>query len=162
MLELTRPTQVGDALLLPSGSVTLTQQQRERSRLRVQLDDGRDAGILLARGETLTPGDHLVTGTGEIIEVQAAAEKLSVAVCADPLLHARACYHLGNRHVQLQIDAQRIAYRHDHVLDEMLQQLGLSVTVGLHTFVPESGAYAQRGGHGHPHHDHHSAHEHSH
>jgi urease accessory protein len=76
-----------------------------------------------------------------VVRVQAAPENLSVARCIDPLLFARACYHLGNRHVPLQIEKQRIVFLHDHVLDEMLKGLGLSVDHTMAPFAPEAGAY---------------------
>jgi hypothetical protein len=79
---------------------------------------------LLLRG-----GDLLATEDGsEVIEVIAAPESVSVVRCADPFLLARACYHLGNRHVPLQIMPGELRYHHDHVLDDMLRQFGLEVT----------------------------------
>jgi len=83
--------------------------------------------------------------------VLAAKETVSAVRCDDPLLYARACYHLGNRHVQLQIDANRLAYLHDHVLDEMLEGLGLTVTAEEACFEPEPGAYGAAHGHHHAH-----------
>lgn len=135
--------------------VTLTYDQRVRSRLRVRLDDGREAGILLPRGETLRDGDCLASEDGMVVRVRAAAERLSVAIADDALLLARACYHLGNRHLPLQIGEGRLAYLHDHVLDDLVRGLGLTVTVVDAPFEPEPGAYGGLGarrGHGH-HHD---------
>ena len=66
----------------------------------------------------------------------------------------RAAYHLGNRHIPVQIEALRLAYRHDHVLDDMVRELGFQVTFAAERFEPESGAYAAGGrvsGHGHGH-----------
>jgi urease accessory protein len=129
-------------------SVTLTWGQRTRSRLRVHLDDGRPAGILLPRGSSLRDGDGLESEDGLRVRVRAAAETLSRVQSADPLVLSRACYHLGNRHVALQIEADRLSYLHDHVLDDLLRGLGLSVDVISGLFEPEPGAY---GGHSHGH-----------
>jgi hypothetical protein len=74
--------------------------------------------------------------------VIAAPESVSVVRCADPFLLARACYHLGNRHVPLQIMPGELRYHHDHVLDDMLRQFGLEVTYASLPFEPEAGAYA--------------------
>jgi urease accessory protein len=130
-------------------TVTLTLEQRTKRRLRVVLDDGREAGIFLERGETLCDGDCLVGDDGVRVQVRAAAEQVSSITCTDPLLLARACYHLGNRHVALQIEPERLRYLHDHVLDDLVRGLGLPVRVEQAPFEPEPGAY---GGHAH-HHD---------
>jgi len=82
------PTSVG---------ITLTLDQRQRRRLRAVLDDGREAGIFLERTDGLRAGDCLGSDDGLVVAVRAAAESLSCAACDDPLLLARACYHMGNR-----------------------------------------------------------------
>lgn len=154
-------TERADAASAASATVTLPIDRREKSRLRVTLSDGREAGIILARGECLQHGDKLATGDGETIEVVAAAEKLSRVNCRDAHSFARACYHLGNRHVPVQIAAAdrdsglvgTVSYLHDHVLDDMLRGLGLQVESVEGAFEPEPGAYG--GGHRHAHdHDH--------
>jgi urease accessory protein len=88
--------------------------------------------------------------------VIAAPESVSVVRCADPFLLARACYHLGNRHVPLQIMPGELRYHHDHVLDDMLRQFGLEVTYASLPFEPEAGAYASDA------HSHSHSHAHSH
>jgi urease accessory protein len=151
MIQLTLKTDRSPAA---TPSVTLTRDQRLRSRLRVVLDDGREAGILLPRGTTLRDGDGLVSEDGLVVRVRAAAECLSRADCADPLVLARVCYHLGNRHVAVQIEPGRLSYLHDHVLDDLVRGLGLAVVMDHGPFEPESGAYGGQG-HGHAHaHDH--------
>lgn len=96
----------------------------------------------------------------EFVQVIAADEGVSVVRCDDPFMLAKACYHLGNRHVPLQIMHGELRYHHDHVLDDMLRQFGLTVTFGQLPFEPEAGAYASEShGHHHAHHDHH-AHSH--
>jgi urease accessory protein len=139
--------------------------QRIKSRLRVTLDDGRDAGLFLERGTTLKDGD-LLAGDGITVRVVAADETLSIVRSNDPLLLARACYHLGNRHMSIQIMQGELRYSHDHVLDDMLRGLGLTVTVEQAPFEPEPGAYggsADGHSHGHHHgHDHDHEHHHHH
>jgi urease accessory protein len=136
-----------------AATATLTHDQRQRRRLRVLLDDGRDAGILLDRVEGLRDGDCLAADDGLVVTVRAAAETLSRVACDDALLLARACYHLGNRHVPLQISAGDLCYVHDHVLDEMVRGLGLSVTCVQAPFEPEPGAYGGVQGQHVRHHD---------
>ena len=82
--------------------------------------------------------------------VRAAAEPVSVVVSADPLLLLRAAYHLGNRHVPLQIGAGWLRYLRDHVLDDLCRGLGLEVEAASLPFEPEAGAYAGSS-HGHSH-----------
>src|SRR6266700_7729698 len=79
------------------GTLTLSYDERRRSRLLATLDDGRDAAIMLPRGSILRHGDRLRGDGGVTVEVRAAAESLSVATTADALLPTRAAYHLGNR-----------------------------------------------------------------
>lgn len=139
------------------GSVTLSFDQRVKSRLKVELDNGEAAGLFLPRGYILKHGDRIVAESGEVVAVRAADETVSTVYVTDPVLMARACYHLGNRHVALQIDAGFVRYQHDHVLDEMVEGLGLSVICEQAPFEPEAGAY-HGGGHSHSHHE--SDHEH--
>jgi urease accessory protein len=137
-------------------TLTLPLHSRIKSRLRVTLDDGRDAGLFLARGTTLKDGDLLLGESGITVQVKAADETLSCVVSDDPHLLARACYHLGNRHVSIQIEAGRVSYLHDHVLDDMLRGLGLAVSLTQAPFEPEPGAYggSAEKGHSHAHHHH--------
>jgi len=144
--ELLRLTHRLDRAERIDARVSLSYEQRQRSRLRVRLDDGREAGILLDRGEPLRDGDLLGADGGAVVQVSAAPEPLSVAVSDDWLLLARACYHLGNRHVALQIAPGRLCWLHDHVLDAMVRGLGLEVGSDQAPFEPEPGAY---GGHAH-------------
>ncbi|WP_144967103.1 urease accessory protein UreE [Pseudomonas sp. DE0010] len=137
-----------------TGTVTLDVDSRIKSRLRVTLDDGREAGLMLERGHLLRGGELLTDATGsQLIRVQAAAEAVSTVRCADPHLLARAAYHLGNRHVPLQIEPGLLRFQHDHVLDDMLRGLGLTVEAEQAPFEPEAGAYQSTPhthAHGHP------------
>ena len=134
-----------------SATLSLPIDQRVKSRLKVTLDDGRDAGLFLPRGQVLRGGDLLESTEGMIIKVMAAQETVSTVHTEDAHSLARVCYHLGNRHVPLQIAANWARYQHDHVLDEMVSGLGLEVTVEQAPFEPEAGAYqsAANGHHNH-------------
>ena len=131
-------------------SLTLPFELRQKSRLRATLDDGREAALMLPRGAVLRSGECLRAEDGTIVSIKAALETVSTVSCDEPVLLARACYHLGNRHVPLQIGAGWCRYLHDHVLDDMVRGLGCSVQCEQAPFEPESGAYAQ--GHAHAHH----------
>ncbi|MDX1593709.1 MAG: urease accessory protein UreE [Gammaproteobacteria bacterium] len=128
-----------------SDTLTLPYASRIRSRLRVRLDSGREAALRLQRGVVLHAGDRLAAEDGTVIEVRAAVERVSTGHTDDRLLLARASYHLGNRHVPLQVTAAWVRYQHDHVLDAMLERLGLVVLQEMAPFQPESGAYAGSG-----------------
>lgn len=137
--------------------LSLTSERRARARLRTVLSDGTEVGILLPRGGQLRDGDGLASADGLTVRVCAAPETLSRVETEDPLALARACYHLGNRHVALQIEPNRISWLHDHVLDALVEGLGLQVQCVMAPFEPESGAY---GGHAHGHgHDHRHRHD---
>jgi urease accessory protein len=144
--------------------LTLPFDQRQRSRLRVRLDGGEEAALFLERGTVLRHGDRLLAADGRVILVQAAPEEVSTVAAGDGVTLARAAYHLGNRHVPLQVGEGWLRYQHDHVLDGMVRALGLAVRVERAPFEPEAGAYG-RGHHAHgdPHpHDHGHDHEHAH
>lgn len=126
-------------------TLTLPFEQRQKSRLRIRLDNGQDAGLFLPRGTVLRHGDRLRATSGLIVEVRAAPEAVSTARADDALLLARAAYHLGNRHVALQLGPGWLRYPHDHVLDNMARELGLTVNREQAPFEPEAGAYG--GGH---------------
>ncbi|HIG89211.1 urease accessory protein UreE [Candidatus Thioglobus sp.] len=128
-------------------TITLTLEQRVKSRLKAQLDNGEDVGIFMQRGGVLEHGDLIETEDNFVVKVVAATELLSSIYTTDPLLLARTCYHLGNRHVELQITQNSIHYRHDHVLDEMVQSFGLDVISEQLPFCPEKGAYTSHSGH---------------
>ncbi|TKI06686.1 urease accessory protein UreE [Martelella alba] len=135
-----------------TATLTIDLDTRLKSRAKVILDDGREAGLMLPRGHILRGGELLSTDDGgEVVLVVAAVETVSTVYASAPLLLARICYHLGNRHVPLQIDQGWVRYQHDHVLDEMVRGLGATVAVEQAPFEPESGAY-QSAPHSHGHH----------
>ena len=145
-------------------SVKLPYHQRVKGRLRIETQDGLDAGIFVDRGSELKDGEKLSDDEGRVLEIKASAESVSVATTQDALLFARACYHIGNRHAEVQIESNQLVYLHDAVLDDMLRQLGLSVSASQRAFMPENGAYARGHAHGaHSHHTHgHETHSHEH
>jgi urease accessory protein len=155
------------------GQLRLPFDARQKSRLRTKLVSGEEAALMLPRGELLRGGDLVVASDGRVIEVVAEVERLLHVECADATALARAAYHLGNRHVPVQVGDGFLRLAADHVLEEMLVGLGAKVTAVDAPFEPEAGAY----GAGHRHdelghggrihefgeHDHaHSDHDHSH
>lgn len=134
-------------------TLTLPYERRQKSRQRIRLDSGREAALMLPPGTVLVEGDVLRASDGGAVRVVAALEPLSVARSADPLRLARACYHLGNRHVAIQVGDGWVRYQPDHVLDDMVRGLALEVAAETACFEPERGAYgpAPRP---HPHHRH--------
>ncbi len=141
----------------PHTTLILGKDQREKSRLKVTLSDGREAGLFFEKGITFQDGDLIISDDGKtLVEIKAATETVSTVKCDDPLLLAKACYHLGNRHVPLQINATTLHYQHDHVLDEMVRGLGLEVITEQAAFEPESGAYGGSSSHDHSHNHSHS------
>lgn len=127
-------------------TVALAYDERKRSRLKVTLASGREAGIFLERGNDLYGGDRLLAEDGcTVVEILAAPEKLIEAVTSDSQLFARVAYHLGNRHVPVQIIAEsgggRLRFQADHVLAEMVRGLGCAIIETEAPFQPEAGAY---------------------
>lgn len=135
-----------------TASLVLPFETRQKSRFRATLDNQQEVGVFLPRGIILRDGDCLQAENGMVIRISAAAESVSEAHTDDSLLLARACYHLGNRHVPLQIATGWLRYLHDHVLDDMVASLGLSVSQCMAPFEPEPGAYHSHA-HAHHHHD---------
>ena len=85
-------------------AVTLEHADRQKSRGLLRLDDGSEAALILERGSGLRHGDRLLADDGVVVMVQAAREGLSVVTADDPLDLMRAAYHLGNRHIPVQIE----------------------------------------------------------
>ncbi|MFT6305601.1 MAG: urease accessory protein [Halioglobus sp.] len=131
--------------------VSLTFHERIKGRLRITTDGGADAGIQIDRGQVLADGQQLNDELGAVLEVVAKLELVSVASADSNLLFARACYHVGNRHAEVQIGDNQLIYLHDHVMDEMLTILGLNVTSEQLAFHPEKGAYEKGDAHSHSH-----------
>ena len=167
-------------LLKRAGSVEIDWDTRQKSRFEATDSSGRQLAVFLARGSVVRGGDVLVVEDGSLVCVTAAPQPVMVVRhCPEhgtlfDLL--RAAYHLGNRHVALELQADHLKLEPDHVLAAMLRSMHLIVTEAQSAFEPEAGAYAASGhalagghahedGHGHEHehgHDHEHPHEHAH
>jgi urease accessory protein len=155
-------------LLKRAASVELDWDVRCKSRFDATDSAGRTLGVFLPRGSVVRGGDVLVAEDGSLIRVHAAPQPVMVVrPCPQhgtPFDLVRAAYHLGNRHVQLQLTPDHLKLEPDHVLAQMLDAMHLIVTDEQAAFEPEGGAYAAHGGgHGHGHsHDHGHGHDHDH
>ena len=129
--------------LAASEQLVLPFELRQRSRLRATTASGTELALLLPRGTVLRDGNRLRAVNGLIIAVQAATESVSTARSDNVTQFARVCYHLGNRHVPLQVGAGWLRYLADHVLDQMVTELGLAIVHEQAAFEPEAGAYHQ-------------------
>jgi urease accessory protein len=123
-----------------SARVSLAFEYRQRSRQRARLDSGEEIGMVMPRGEVLRGGDRLLASDGRVFEVVSAPERL-LHIEAPSL--ARIAWHLGNRHVPVQVGDEFLRIAEDRVLDAMLRGLGASVTHVEAPFEPEGGAYLQ-------------------
>ena len=128
--------------------VQLSFDERCRSRGKGESDNGMTVAWFFERGQSLKHGDLLQGEDGGLFKIVAAAEKVSKVTAGDSYLLMRIAYHLGNRHVPLQITPGYLLYQVDHVLDEMARGLGGMVAHCDLAFQPEDGAYAAHG-HGH-------------
>jgi urease accessory protein len=160
-------------LLKRAATVELDWDVRQKSRFDATDSTGRTLGVFLPRGAVVRGGDVLVATDGSLIAVRAAPQPvLVVRACAEhgsPFDLVRAAYHLGNRHVQIELKPDHLKIEPDHVLGEMLDRMHLIVTETQAAFEPEGGAYQAEGhahqghGHGHDHaHDHPHDHPHEH
>jgi len=133
-------TPASDRLVLPF-------DLRAKSRLRTRLESGEEIGLFLPPGTLMRGGMRIEGNDGRIVEVVAAAEPLLEARCTHALLLARAAYHLGNRHVAVQVGDGWLRLQADKVLGDMLLGLGVELAEIAAAFEPEAGAYS----HGHQH-----------
>ena len=155
--------------------ITLDWDTRQKSRFDATDSTGRQLGVFLPRGTVVRGGDVLVAEDGSLVRVEAAPQKvLRITACAE---HGtafdlmRAAYHLGNRHVPIELRTDHLKIEPDHVLAELLQSMHMTVAEVQEPFEPESGAYGDSAllghdhGHGHSHshsHGHDHAHDHAH
>ena len=136
-------------------TVELDWDVRQKSRFDITDSAGRALGVFLPRGTSVRGGDALVVEDGSLVVVKAATQAvLVVRHCPEhgsPFDLLRAAYHLGNRHVQLELQADHLKLEPDHVLADMLRAMHLIVSEETAAFEPEAGAYAESsGGHTHP------------
>ena len=161
-----RGTGLAPVLIARAACVALSWDVRQKSRFDAVDSLGRTLGVFLPRGATVRGGDVLVAEDGSLIRVEAAPQPVLV-VRQNPAHGSsfdlmRAAYHLGNRHVQLELQPDHLKLEPDHVLAAMLRGMGLRVTEESGAFEPEAGAYSSHhathaGAHasaGHAAHDH--------
>ena len=149
------------------GQLKLPFDSRQKSRLRTKLVSGEEVGLMLPRGEILRGGDLVTASDGRVIEVIAEPEKV---LHIETKELAKVAYHLGNRHVPVEVGEGYLRIAQDHVLEEMVKKLGAKVKHVEAAFEPEAGAYAgghhqhDEMGHGGKIHDHHddNGHDHDH
>ncbi|HET8871547.1 MAG TPA: urease accessory protein UreE [Aquabacterium sp.] len=155
---------LASVLIKRAATVALDWDVRQKSRFDATDSMGRTLGVFLPRGTLVRGGDILVAEDGSLIQVQAAPQPvLVITPCSEhgsPFDLVRAAYHLGNRHVQIELKPDHLKIEPDHVLADMLRAMHLTVTEQTASFEPEGGAYAA-GGHGHAHDDNHHDHGHS-
>jgi urease accessory protein len=174
MLKVTKllPQGQGMAAVLVKRAPTieLDWDVRQKSRFEATDSQGRTLGVFLPRGTAVRGGDVLVAEDGSLVRVIAAPQPVLVIThCQEhgsPFDLLRAAYHLGNRHVAIELKPDRLKIEPDHVLADMLRAMHLLVTEATAAFEPEGGAYGGHGAHGHgtPAHEHHAhpPHDHSH
>ncbi len=133
----------------PAQPLALTSAQRRRSRQRLQLADDHELAIALPPGSAMYPGDQLLADDGTRFAVCAAPESVLRIECSDATTLLRAAYHLGNRHVAVEVGDGYLAIEPDPVLRDMLGLIGVRSVEVQAPFQPESGAYG--GGHKHGH-----------
>jgi len=162
------------ALVKRAATVALDWDVRQKSRFDATDSTGRALGVFLPRGTLVRGGDVLVLEDGSLVRVQAAPQEvLRITACAEhgsTFDLTRAAYHLGNRHVPIELQPDHLKIEPDHVLADMLRSMHMTVVTVQEAFEPEGGAYSSHGhaqGHGHGHsHDHGpthgNTHEHSH
>jgi urease accessory protein len=134
--------------------------ERSKSRLRALLSTGEEIGLFLPRGAVLRGGDVLACDNGQLVRVVAALEDVMLIGAASAHELTRLAYHLGNRHMQIEIGADYLKLEYDGVLADMVVGLGGSVMRTQAAFEPEGGAYLQGLAHRHSHDD--EMHEHTH
>ncbi len=151
-------------LLKRAATVELDWDIRQKSRFEATDSLGRQLGIFLPRGTLVRGGDVLVAEDGSMVKVIAAPQTvLRITACSShgsPFDLTRAAYHLGNRHVPIELKPDHLKIEPDHVLADMLRSMHLIVNEVDEAFEPEGGAYSA-GGHGHGH-AHDGGHDHAH
>ena len=155
---------LASALLKRASTVELDWDVRQKSRFDATDSAGRSLGVFLPRGTVVRGGDVLVAEDGSLVRVTAAPQQvLRITHCqahGTPYDLIRAAYHLGNRHVPIELKPEHLQIEPDHVLADLLRAMHLIVQAVEQPFEPENGAYATGGhGHGHGHgHSHGAAH----
>ena len=156
-------------LVQRASTITLDWDTRQKSRFDATDSAGRQLGVFLPRGAVVRGGDVLVAEDGSLVRVVAAPQDvLRITACTEhgsPFDLTRAAYHLGNRHVPIELQPDHLKIEPDHVLVDMLRAMHMTVMAVSEPFEPESGAYGDHGAHahgGHSHGEHGHDHAHSH
>jgi urease accessory protein len=153
-------------LLKRAAIVVLDWDTRQKSRFQATDSQGRELGVFLPRGTVVRGGDVLVAEDGSLVKVEAAPQPLlRITACTahgSPFDLTRAAYHLGNRHVPIELQPDHLKIEPDHVLAEMLRAMHLIVNAVEEGFEPEGGAYAGSHVHVHGQHEHGHGHDHDH
>ena len=152
------------ALIKRAPSVSLDWDVRQKSRFQVEDSSGRVLSVFLQRGHVVRGGDVLVADDGSLVRIEAAPQALlRITTCPQhgtPFDLIRAAYHLGNRHVPIELKPDHLQMDPDAVLADMLRSMHLIVNNVDEAFEPEGGAYGlHHGGSGHSHDD---GHDHAH
>lgn len=125
------------------GHVTLASDQRHRRRISMRADEGFEFLLDLVHAAHLRAGDGLALEDGSYVEVRAADEPVMDISCADPAHLARVAWHVGNRHLAVQVlPGGSLRLADDYVIAEMAGMLGAKVERKVGPFDPEPGAYA--------------------
>lgn len=132
------------------GQLRLPFELRQKRWLFAALVSGEEAAVKLARGASLRGGDRLLAADGRVIEVIAMVERVVHVECKTACDLARVAYHLGNRHVPVQVGDGFLRLGENHVLENMLRGLGATLTIIDAPFEPESGAYGSAHSHDDP------------
>ena len=165
-------TGLAPVLLKRAATVELDWDVRQKSRFDTTDSLGRHLGVVLPRGTLLRGGDVLVAEDGSMVRVLAAPQAvLRISACpthGSPFDLTRAAYHLGNRHVPIELKPDHLKIEPDHVLADLLRAMHLIVNTVEEAFEPEGGAYSaathaghHHGSHAHDDHDEHSGHSHA-
>jgi urease accessory protein len=168
MLQVSRLVPQGQGLapvlLRRAPHLLLDWDVRQKSRFDATTSDAQPVGVFLPRGTVVRGGDVLVTQDGTLLLVRAAPQDvLRITACAEhgsPFDLMRAAYHLGNRHVPIELQPDHLKIEPDHVLADMLRAMHLGVQAVREPFEPEGGAYGAH--HAHGTHEHSHAHPHAH
>lgn len=142
MLRATSFARAGFVMERPWDTVHLEAQERHLRRKLVMLANGMEVLVDLQKPVQLNDGDCLVLEDGRLVQVAALPEDLLEVRGQDATHLARLAWHIGNRHLEAQIEADRILIRPDHVIAPMLEGQGAKVTFVRETFSPENGAYS--------------------
>ena len=158
---------LAQVLIRRAASVTLDWDTRCKSRFDATDSNGRQLGVFLPRGTVVRGGDVLVAEDGSLVRVEAAPQPvLRISACVEhgsPFDLMRAAYHLGNRHVPIELKPDHLKIEPDHVLADMLRAMHMTVAEVHEPFEPEGGAYGDNAMMGHDHgHGHHPGHGHGH